>query len=62
MLPNGSLDPIFDATVQATEEAVINALVAAEDMTGIDGHHVTALSHQKLREVLARYNRLVKSD
>ncbi len=62
MLPNGSLDPIFDATVQATEEAVINALVAAEDMTGIDGHHVTALSHQKLREVLARYNRLLKSD
>ena len=62
MVPNGSLDPIFDATVQATEEAVINALIAAEDMTGIDDHHVTALSHQKLREVLARYNRLVKSD
>jgi len=62
MVPNGSLDPIFDATVQATEEAVINALIAAEDMTGIDGHHVTALSHQKLREVLARYHRLVKSD
>ena len=31
-------------------------------MTGIDGHHVTALSHEKLREVLARYNRLAKSD
>jgi L-aminopeptidase/D-esterase-like protein len=62
MVPNGSLDPIFDATVQATEEAVINALIAAEDMTGIDGHHVTALSHQKLREVLARYHRLVNSD
>jgi D-aminopeptidase len=62
MLPNDSLDPIFDATVQATEEAVINALIAAEDMTGIDGHHATALSHEKLREVLARYNRLVKSD
>ena len=62
MVPNGALDPIFDATVQATEEAVINALIAAEDMTGIDGHHVTALSHQKLREVLARHHRLVKSD
>jgi len=62
MVPNGSLDPLFDATVQATEEAVINALIAAEDMTGIDGHHVTALSHQKLREVLARYHRLAKSD
>ena len=62
MVPNGSLDPIFDATVQATEEAVINALIAAEDMTGIDDHHVTALSHQKLREVLARHHRLLKSD
>jgi D-aminopeptidase len=62
MVPNGALDPIFDATVQATEEAVINALIAAQDMTGIDGHHVTALSHQKLREVLARYHRLNKSD
>src|SRR5450432_936362 len=44
MVPNDSLDPVFAATVQATEEAVINALVAAEDMTGIDDHHVTALS------------------
>ena len=59
MVPNDSLDPIFAATVQATEEAVINALVAAEDMTGIDNHHVTALSHEKLREVLKKYGRLV---
>ena len=58
MVPNDSLDPVFAATVQATEEAVINALVAAEDMTGIDDHHVTALSHMKLREVLAKHNRL----
>jgi D-aminopeptidase len=58
MVPNDSLDPVFAATVQATEEAVINALVAAEDMTGIDDHHVTALSHTKLREVLAKHNRL----
>jgi len=60
MLPNDSLDPLFSATVQATEEAVINALVAAEDMTGIDDHHVTALAHAKLREVLSKYNRLVR--
>jgi D-aminopeptidase len=59
MVPNDSLDPVFVATVQATEEAVINALVAAEDMTGIDDHHVTALSHAKLREVLAKHNRLL---
>jgi L-aminopeptidase/D-esterase-like protein len=60
MVPNDSLDPLFGATVQATEEAVVNAMVAAEDMTGADGHHVTALSHTKLREVLAKYNRLVQ--
>ncbi len=60
MVPNDSLDALFGATVQATEEAIVNAMVAAEDMTGIDDHHVTALSHTKLREVLARYNRLVQ--
>jgi D-aminopeptidase len=59
MVPNDSLDPVFAATVQATEEAIVNAMVAAQDMTGVDDHHVTALSHEKLREVLARYNRLV---
>jgi D-aminopeptidase len=59
MVPNDSLDPVFAATVQATEEAVINALVAAEDMSGVDDHHVTALSHAKLREVLAKHDRLL---
>jgi D-aminopeptidase len=58
MVPNDSLDPLFAATVQATEEAIINAMVAARDMTGIDGHHVRALPHAELRAVLARYNRL----
>ncbi|HEY2807916.1 MAG TPA: P1 family peptidase [Steroidobacteraceae bacterium] len=61
MVPNDSLDPVFAATVQATEEAIINALVAAEDMTGIDDHHVTALSHEKLRAVLASHRRLVQA-
>ena len=60
MLPNDSLDPIFLATVQATEEAVVNAMVAAETMTGIDGHTVIALPHDRLREVLKKYNRLTK--
>jgi L-aminopeptidase/D-esterase-like protein len=60
MLPNDSIDPIFLATVQATEEAVINAMVAAETMTGADGHTVIALPHDRLREVLKKYNRLVK--
>ena len=58
MLPNDHLDPIFLATVQATEEAVINAMIAAETMTGIDGHTAIALPHDRLREVLKKYNRL----
>jgi len=60
MLPNDSLNPIFLATVQATEEAVINAMVAAETMTGINNHTVAALPHDRLREVLKKYNRLAK--
>jgi L-aminopeptidase/D-esterase-like protein len=60
MLPNDSLDPIFLATVQATEEAVVNAMVAAETMKGIDDHEVIALPHARLREVLKKYNRLEK--
>jgi D-aminopeptidase len=60
MLPNDSLDPIFLATVQAPEEAVVNAMVAAETMTGIDNHTVIALPHDRLREVLRKYNRLSK--
>jgi L-aminopeptidase/D-esterase-like protein len=58
MLPNDQLDPLFLATVQATEEAVVNAMVAAETMTGINNHKVIALPHDQLREVLKKYNRL----
>jgi D-aminopeptidase len=58
MLPNDRLNPLFLATVQATEEAVVNAMVAAETMTGINNHTVVALPHDKLREVLKKYNRL----
>jgi len=60
MLPNESINPLFLATVQATEEAVINAMVAAEIMTGINNHTVVALPHDKLREVLKKYNRLAR--
>jgi D-aminopeptidase len=59
MLPNDRMDALFEATVQATEEAVVNALVAARTMTGADGHAVEALPHDRLREVLKKYNRLV---
>jgi L-aminopeptidase/D-esterase-like protein len=60
MLPNDDINPVFLATVQATEEAVENAMVAAKPMTGIDGHTVMALPHDRLREVLQKYNRLAK--
>ncbi|ABF42657.1 L-aminopeptidase DmpA [Candidatus Koribacter versatilis Ellin345] len=59
-LPLDNMDPLFAATVQATEEAVVNALVAAEDMTGYKGRKVIALPHDQLREVLKKYNRLEK--
>jgi L-aminopeptidase/D-esterase-like protein len=59
-LPPWLLDPIFTAVVQATEEAIVNAMVAAEDMTGIDGHTVFALPHDRLQTVLKKYNRLEK--
>lgn len=58
-LPNGDLTPFFEATVQATEEAIVNALVAAETMTGISGNTVQALPTDQLRAILAKYNRLV---
>jgi D-aminopeptidase len=57
MLPNDRINPLFLATVQATEEAVVNAMIAAETMTGIKGHTVMALPHDRLREVLKKYNR-----
>jgi D-aminopeptidase len=60
MLSNDALGPIFDATVQATEEAIVNAMVAAQDMTGVDGHKVTALPHDGLQQVLKKYNRLAQ--
>ena len=58
MLPNDLIEQVFASTVQATEEAVVNAMVAAETMTGIENHKVIALPHDRLREVLKKYNRL----
>jgi D-aminopeptidase len=58
MVANDDMDPLFSATVQATEEAIVNALVAAETMTGVDDHKAIALPHDRLREILKKYNRL----
>jgi L-aminopeptidase/D-esterase-like protein len=59
-LPNGDLDPVFEGVVQATEEAIVNALVAADTMTGVDGHTAIGLPHDRLKAALAKYNRLAK--
>ncbi len=60
MLPNEQINPIFDATIDATEEAIVNAMVAAEDMTGVNGNKVFALPHDRLREILRKHGRLQK--
>lgn len=57
-LPNDSMNPLFEATVQAVEEAIINAMVAAETTTGINGNKAYALPHQKVIEILRKYNRI----
>jgi L-aminopeptidase/D-esterase-like protein len=59
MLPLDLMDALFEATVMATEEAIVNALVAAETMTGVDDREVIALPHDRLKQVLKSHNRLV---
>ena len=54
----GDLDPLYEATIQATEEAIVNALVAAETMVGIDGHRVQALPLDRVCETLEHFGRL----
>ncbi len=58
MLPNELMSDLFLATVQATEEAIVNALVAAETMTGVNGNRVYAIPHDRLLSTLRKYNRL----
>jgi D-aminopeptidase len=58
MLPNEHIDSLFHATVQATEEAVTNAMLAAETMTGADDVKAYAIPHDRLREIMRKYNRL----
>ena len=56
-IPNDLMDPVFAGVVQATEEAVVNALVDNQSMTGRDNHQAGALPHDRLRELLKKYNR-----
>jgi D-aminopeptidase len=57
-ITNDAIDPLFEATVQATEESIVNALVAARDMQGTEGHYARALPHGELVRLLQKYGRL----
>jgi L-aminopeptidase/D-esterase-like protein len=59
-LPDAALTPLFAATVQAIDEAVIDALVANQAMTGRDGFTVPALPHDQVRALLAEHKRMVE--
>jgi D-aminopeptidase len=54
-IPNDLMDPLFSGVVQATEEAVVNALIDNHSMTGRDNHRVDALPHDRLRKIMKRF-------
>ncbi|HEY2346753.1 MAG TPA: P1 family peptidase [Xanthomonadaceae bacterium] len=54
---NDHIDPVFEATVQATEEAIVNAMIAAKDMQGDSGHYAKAIPHDRLVALLKQFNR-----
>jgi D-aminopeptidase len=58
MLPNEKINPLFEATVATTEEAIVNAMIAAETMEGVNGNKVHAIPHDRLIAVLKKYNRI----
>jgi L-aminopeptidase/D-esterase-like protein len=58
MIPNDEIDPLFEATAQATEESILNALIAAEDMIGINNTKIYALPEDKLIKILKKYKRI----
>ena len=60
MVPNDDMNPLFLATVQSVEESVVNALIAAKTMKGINDFEVDAIPHAELQQVLKKYNRLVE--
>ena len=55
--PNDKISPLFEATVQVVEESIVNAMIAAETMEGINNNKAYALPHGKLMEILKKYNR-----
>jgi L-aminopeptidase/D-esterase-like protein len=60
MLPNERINPLFRATVNATEEAIVNSLVAAKTMSGVNGNISYAIPHDRLRDLMIKYQRPVR--
>ena len=58
MIPHNHLNPFFEATAEAVEESILNALAAAETMTGYQGHTAYALPLDELQRVMKKYHRL----
>jgi len=58
MLPNDQITPLFEAAASATEEAIVNAMIAAETMEGVNGNKVYAIPHDRLIQVMKKYNRI----
>ena len=58
MLPNDLISPLFEATASATEEAIVNAMVAADTMEGVNGNKVYAIPHDRLVEAMKKYGRI----
>jgi L-aminopeptidase/D-esterase-like protein len=57
-LGNGEIDPLFQATVEATEEAVIDSMLCAGTMTGRDGNTAVALPAEELLALMRQYGRM----
>jgi len=57
-IPNDVINPLFEAAIDATSEAILNAMLAAETMTGADGYTVYALPHDRLIAALRKYGRI----
>ncbi len=62
LLGNENITPVFSGAVLATEEAIVNALVAARTMTGFQGTTIEAIDHEQLRSALRDYNRLEETE
>ena len=57
MFPDPEIDPLLEATIEGTEEAIVNTMIAADRMTGIDGHTVERLPHDRVRQILRAHGR-----